>query len=54
MHRFLKTLFELLLFTGEERKCLRSKKVDLVLPKPETDEVILVDLPDGLGHFFPR
>ena len=47
MHRFLKTLFELLLFTGEERKCLRSKKVDLVLPKPETDEVILVDLPDG-------
>lgn len=45
MQNFFKTLFDLLLFTGEERSCLWSKKEDLALPKPVTEEVILVDLP---------
>jgi hypothetical protein len=45
MNKYLALVYDSFFFTGKERECLWSKKEDLVLPKPRTEGVILVDLP---------
>ena len=45
MNKYLALVYDSFFFTGKERGCLWSKKEDLVLPKPRTEGVILVDLP---------